>query len=39
MKRCAKDFFTTYSVKALIKSVGLSGLIFAAATVSAVAQK
>ena len=39
MKRCAKDFFTTNSVKALVKSVGLSGLIFAAATVSAVAQK
>jgi branched-chain amino acid transport system substrate-binding protein len=39
MKRCAKDFFTTNSVKALVTSVGLSGLIFAAATVSAVAQK
>jgi len=43
MKRCAKDFFTTNFVKALVKSVvrslGLSGLIIAAATVSAAAQK
>ena len=39
MKRCAKDFFTTNSVKALVKSLALSGLIFAAATVCAVAQK
>lgn len=30
MKRCAKDFFTT---------LGLSGLIIAAATMSAVAQR
>jgi branched-chain amino acid transport system substrate-binding protein len=51
MKRCAKDFFTTNFIKALVRSpvrslvsslvssLGLSGLILAAATASAVAQK
>jgi len=47
MKRCAKDFFTTNFFKApvrsligsLIRALGLSGLILAAATASAVAQK
>ena len=47
MKHCAKDFFTTNFFKALVgslvrslvRSLGLSGLILAAATASAVAQK
>jgi len=43
MERCAKDFFTTNSVKALVRPVtkilGLSGLILAAATMPAAAQK
>jgi len=51
MKRCAKDFFTTNFFKALVRSLvrqlirsligslGLSGLILAAATASALAQK
>ena len=39
MKRFAKDFFTTNFVKAVVKALGLSGLIIAAAAVSAAAQK
>jgi branched-chain amino acid transport system substrate-binding protein len=39
MKRFAKDFFTTNFVKAVVKALGLSGLIIAAATVPAAAQK
>ena len=39
MKRMLKDFFTTNFIKTVLKAVGLSGLIIAAATVSAVAQK
>jgi branched-chain amino acid transport system substrate-binding protein len=39
MKRMLKDFFTTNFIKAVLKALGLSGLIIAAATVSAVAQK
>ena len=38
MKRCAKDFIRTFGLS-LGLSLGLSGLIIAAATVSAVAQK
>ncbi len=39
MTRVLKDFFTTNFIKALFKALGLSGLIIAAATASAVAQK
>src|SRR5258708_32538244 len=39
MKRFAKDFFTTNFVKVVVKAVGLSGLIIAAATAPALAQK
>src|SRR5712691_2514161 len=39
MKRVLKDFFTTNFIKAALKALGLSGLIIAAATMSAVAQK
>ena len=39
MKRVLKDLFTTNFIKALLRCLGLSGLILAAASVSAVAQK
>ena len=39
MKRALKDFFRTNFIKALLRRFGLSGLILAAATASAAAQK
>src|SRR5258708_27908911 len=39
MKRALKDLFTTNFIKAVARTIGLSGLIIAAATMSAVAQK
>jgi ABC-type branched-subunit amino acid transport system substrate-binding protein len=39
MKRALKDLFTTNFIKAVARTIGLSGLIIGAATMSAVAQK